>query len=191
MTLGGSLCNMAKVEIKVTDKGIVKEQKFLDEENNPIKFSAWFITVNSNQIPRSVEHVQKVSELLKNEFISMVQDDLDKIIKVKKKGHKAEPPYLRKVNVDITAEVGSNKKGGRIHIHAFVEFEHQSKIQLNYNAVNQILRERLVGPGKIEKDIWVGIKLTRSSKSIEAYLTKDPIENLIRKMKNVELSSSK
>jgi hypothetical protein len=101
-----------EIPVQVEDKGTVTNINAIDEKENPIKYSAWFITVNSNQKPKDVADARRMSMILKEAFIRMVNDDGNRIIKVLVPGHRP-----------------------------FLEIQHQSKLQLNYKAVNEILRE--------------------------------------------------
>lgn len=180
-----------EIPVQVEDKGTVANINAIDEKENPIKYSAWFITVNSNQKPKDIADARRMSMILKEAFIRMVSDDGNRIIKVLVPGHRPEPPFVRNIDLKIAGEVGHDPRGGRVHIHAFLEIQHQSKLRLNYKAINEILREKLCnGPEGCFPNIYVNIKLTRSTKTIEAYLRKDPItpvDELVDKMTGMSI----
>lgn len=136
-------------------------------ENQPLRpsYSAWFITINSNQKPTTFSHMSTLEMKLKNGLReTLAKDNWPSLFKFKRGGI----DDIKAIDVKVSTEIGSHPKGSRVHVHAYIEVEHFARIHLNYGVFHALVRENVMLP----HNIYINIQPVKPQKNLERYLKK-------------------
>lgn len=138
-------------------------------------FSIWHVIISSNVKTKDLETAYDISQDLKQSFIHTFRDKSQEVFDVKRPGDQFDSHTVEKIKLRYAPEIGEDPKGGRVHLHALVEVEHHTILQVNRKKANELIRESLRENPWIVNP-WVDIKWVPASyKNMEHYLGKNPL----------------
>lgn len=162
------------VDIESEDLGVRVAN--LQPRKKQNKHSGFFITVSTNYNPKQNEsNAEECAEKLRKGMKNMLKEEenLKRIVRFLN-GDTWSTTTIKKVSSQFVIERGRHSKGSRIHSHAALHIEHQSKIQLNIPEISVVLLPYLAGGCTSNiKNLYVNVKIIRVNQGIRNYLTKE------------------
>jgi hypothetical protein len=151
-------------------------------------YSRWHITFSSNQRGENSLESQCLGNDLRQALVKTFKRDGDKVYKFLLPGHSYTREFIKKVTITYVVEKGSDPKGGRVHIHAILEVQHYSMIQIDIKKARELLRENLTTEC-VSEGFYFRVQWVPASQPLENYLRKDPLadfSDLIAALPGVE-----
>lgn len=140
---------------EIKSKWINKEPK-----KEKVNSSRFFVTINSNQTS------SKYKGLLHDAYNDFVEN-IEHFIKYKEDSHDKGWDKIKSIDFDQVLEVGDEQH--RQHLHSFVDFKHNTKLQLDLNMMRYYFSKYLDLPS-----IHLDVKYVSDDKtSIDNYLRKE------------------
>lgn len=175
------------IPVTVRDKAneireIESRNKIKGKVTRQLRQSKWLILVNSNIKPSNAEQANAIADGIKGALQSVVEHELKDIIVFNRPGDAWNTDSIKSVELQMAAEVGHSKKGGRVHLHAILDVWHWSNVSLP----SRLLREKLIpltcnpksGLYCGSKSLFVRVKWIPSDRALEEYIEKDVAESL-------------
>jgi len=142
-----------------------------------IMYSRWHITLNSNQKGENLLEDNCLASDLKQALVTTFKKRGDEVYKFLIPGHSYTREYIKSVKLTYVAEVGGDPKGGRVHLHAILEVQHYTMIQIDTGKAREILRENLKDEC-VKEGFYFRVQWVPASQPLENYLRKDPLGSL-------------
>lgn len=145
---------------------------------NRLKHSRFFITINTQNYYVDKDNKLKRDAKELKELYEEITKDINDIIIIKKEEDtkKDIQKIIRNIEHDYSLELGTNKKGSRLHIHALLQIHHYTLIGIDFDKIRSKFNKHY------GKNIHMHSILIRNS---------DDVENILEYMKKGELSKSK
>lgn len=168
------------VENNVTDLGVAEVGEpggqFKKKRGDPVRHSGFFITINTNYRPKAAGDASSCAETLRAGLREMYSNDglariVDFLPPYDSGVHHWDPDTILKVTGEFVVERGTTRKGGRIHSHATLHIDHQSKIRLNIAEMKDIILAHFEGHDCGVKTLYVHIDMITNN--LAFYLRKD------------------
>jgi len=158
--------------IRIKDLGIAQEDR--QKVDTTIKHSGFFITINTNYLPKLPSEASDMSHKLQD-FMNWLtsNENLPAIIEF-------IPPHendtfndqtIIDVQGEFRVELGNKKRGGRVHAHFLLKITHRSKIRISRQAIEDAFLFFFRGDPRVSKP-HIDIQATSVDANIEAYLKK-------------------
>lgn len=148
-------------------------------------YSRWHITLNSNQRGDNALESQCLASDLKQALVKTFKKRGDEVYKFMLPGHSYTTQYIKSVKITYVAEVGSEQ--GRVHLHAILEVQHYTILQMDVKKAREVLREYLTDEC-VKEGFYFHVQWVPASQPLENYLRKDPLgslQDLIRSLPTV------
>lgn len=142
-----------------------------------VYYSRWHITLNSNQRGETALETECLASDLKQALVKTFKTHGDEVYKFLLPGHSYTREFVKSVKLTYVAEKGSDPKGGRVHLHAILEVQHYSMIQMNTKRAREILREN-ISDECVKEGFYFRVQWVPASQPLENYLRKDPLSDL-------------
>ena len=147
------------------------------EKRGKLYYSDFHLTLNSNQKEENPFQGKQIASELKRAIRKTFRDNGAEAFKMLVDGHKFNKEYIKSVKISYATEEGSDPRGGRVHLHALVQVEHWSKIQIDTVKSRELIREQLTTPW-IKEGMYYHVEWVPSSKPLKFYLQKDPLSTM-------------
>lgn len=119
-----------KPNINIT--GQVQDLNKIERNKPKLKRTRFHLTINLNQIYKDNDiHLQNDIDM----FAEVIQDilqNIEKYVRIPETDSWTEE-YIKNADISYTIERGL--KRGQLHVHILFKFDHNTSIQLNYNAI--------------------------------------------------------
>lgn len=153
---------------------IVQVEK--NKDSRKTLFSTWHVVVNSNVKAETLQTANDISDILKDSVVNAFKDRGSEVFVVKRPGDSFDSDAIEKIKISQAAEIGEDAKGGRVHVHAMVEVEHHTILQIDMPTASKIIKEYCESRSDIIMGVYVDIKwIPMSKKPLEHYLGKNPL----------------
>ncbi len=175
------------IPVTVRDKAneirdIEARNKVRGKVTRQLRQSKWLILVNSNIKPSNAEQANAIADGIKGALETVVRDKLGDVIVFNRPGDSWNTDSIKSVELQMAAEVGHSKKGGRVHLHAILDVWHWSNVSLPSRLLREALIPLTCNPGSSlfcgTKSLFVRVKWIPSDKALEEYIEKDVSESL-------------
>jgi hypothetical protein len=147
------------------------------------RYSHYAITISSNVRPRDDLHAAEIEHVLKQKTEETFGTDegLREVIvfNTAVPGHFYDDRYIQSVDLQYATEIGTDPRGGRVHIHIDVLIHHRSNITLGQS--RPAIKARFMRGGALArlgvKNLYVKIQLVQNQAIAHAvYLEKQRSE---------------
>lgn len=139
-------------------------------------YSNWLITVNTNYRPKDDTDAEAVAtelEVAANRFLQL-GPIIECLERAHSQAHVTTPLEHDIIRIEVptaSIELGTNTRGQRVHLHAYIKVVHRTNLQLNQKDIQQFFREALVDDPRI-KNVYVNVRWVPATDEI----TRDYIE---------------
>lgn len=139
-------------------------------------YSNFLLTVNTNYRPRDQTDAETVAtelEVAANRFLQLqpILECLERAATQRNVTRPLEDDIIRVEVLTATIELGTNARGQRVHLHAYIKVVHRTVLTMNARAVQDWFREALSDDPRI-KNIYVNVRWVPATEE----MTRDYIE---------------
>lgn len=145
-----------------------------NENDRKTFFSQWHVLVSSNVKTYDIGTANQIADDLKSAVRYAFESNGSQVFRVMREGDSFDSDSIEKIKISYAAEIGEDPKGGRVHIHAIIEVEHHTILQINIPVAVKIIKEQLKSNPFI-LGAYVNIKWVPTSKPLEHYIGKNPL----------------
>jgi hypothetical protein len=134
--------------------------------------SGFLLTINTNYKPKDEVDAEQCGEKLREVLGSMLDEtNLKEIISWQVEGEGWEK--VDDVTGEFIVERGRHAKGGRIHSHVILHFDHRTKIRLDIPKIKEHITKGFEGSEWTISNPYVNIRIIGSDRNIQDYLRKE------------------
>jgi len=142
-TIPADLISDFRLTKLVKNKQKIERRKKL-KAADPVKkkISAYFVTINTHVGLNKLKNEEE-KEKFEEEAISAVQvldDRMNDFIKFMNKKEKPVPEKIKAIKFYHKKEYQEFNKSKQFHIHTYLQIEHETKIQLNYDKIKRAVK---------------------------------------------------
>lgn len=157
-----------------------------------VRDSNFFITVNTNYVPRNDADAQRVADDLSDAIERVFSNPRRwQPIFVFRDGAPRDFSKFLDIEVDWRPEVAP--KTGAVHAHILVEVKHKVEkpgLHLSREAIKKAIREASTEPEIRDKNLYVNIKGFSSRRSLREYITKGLVDTDDARLDSFSVSGS-
>jgi hypothetical protein len=138
-------------------------------------YSNFLLTVNTNYRPRDDTEAEVIATKLhvaSNEFLQL-EPIMSAVKFVGAAAKTGTPADILRVEVTSAAiELGTDTRGQRVHLHAFIKFKHRTMMQLDGKVIQAWFNHALEDDKRI-KNCYVNVRwVPASDEMVQAYIAK-------------------
>lgn len=126
-------------------------------EKKKTKFSNYFLTVNSHLKGKdfSEEEIVKIAEILQDTLNEELAKNSSKWVKVKSD---ADADHIQSIKIYTKPELQGVNTANQLHTHSIIMIEHDTRVQLDYNAIRELVNTKIAPRVREEADILSGAR---------------------------------
>lgn len=147
------------------------------KENTPAQqktfYSRWHLLVNSNVRGDNLGRSNDIAEILKSSVKCVFHEHATKVFKCKY--GKFEAPNIEDVKIKMAAEIGTDPKGKRVHVHVLIDVTHHDVLQIDVPEMRRDLKECM---DQRDPDLpfpFIRLKWVPVNQALEKYIGKAPV----------------
>ena len=135
-------------------------------------YSKYFVTISTNVRPLDAQDAVTLSEQLSDGIDNMMQTNTMDILRFPDPNFPPDASKIVDVKYQGMTEVGSSKRGGRVHWHGIIEVTHKSKLRIFKEDIKSTLKAVMGIPNRRIKNLYVSTSWIKSHKPIQNYVAK-------------------
>jgi len=139
-------------------------------------YSRWHLLVNSNlRAAEGSERANQIADTLKDSVRCVFFEHAKEVFVCKVPGDKFEPPTIQKIEIKMAAEIGSDPRGQRVHVHVLIDVTHHTILSIDVPVMRQAIWDCIRERDPTMPYPFIRLKWIPVNKAIEKYIGKAPV----------------
>ncbi len=145
-------------------------------------YSRWHLLVNSNlRAEAGSERANQIADTLKESVRCVFFDHAKEVFVCKARNRETgkwdefEKPTIEKVEVKMAAEIGSDPRGSRVHVHVLIDVTHHTILSIDVPIMRHYICECIKKLDPTMPCPFIRLKWIPVNKAIEKYIGKAPV----------------